>query len=106
MRTLRVFCVMAVATAACKRDYIDLYPPDKTTPDLYQIDTNVPDARVTVYDGRGRVLSTQQSGESFKKLERDSIVEIEADGYYTYKGPVDGLERVGKKSWFVRLERR
>jgi hypothetical protein len=78
----------------------------KTEPDLYQIECNVPYAKVEVYSSGGTLLSTQNAGESFARLDSNSTVKVSADGYYTYDGPVDQLEVVGKKSWFVTLRKK
>lgn len=106
MRGVLVLAVLAAALAGCRKDYVDVYPPWKKSPDLYQIDTNAPYARVTVYDDDGRVLGSHLAGETFDELDEDGIVEVTAEGYYPYKGPVSGMEVMGKKSWYVKLRRR
>jgi hypothetical protein len=78
----------------------------KTDPDIYRIDCNVPHADVFVYDDDGDLMGTYKAGEFFPELDDDGHVEVRADGYYAYSGPVSQLRIEGKKSWFVELKKR
>jgi hypothetical protein len=78
----------------------------KTEPDVYRIDCNVPYAKVFVYDRDGGLISTQMAGEFFPELDEKGHVEVKADGYYTFSGPVEQLRVEGQKSWYAELRRR
>jgi hypothetical protein len=78
----------------------------KTEPDNYRIDCNVPNAKVFVYDDDGKLLCTQMAGEFFEKFDDDGHVEVKADGYYTFSGPVSELRIDGQKSWYCELRKR
>jgi len=97
VRTLILLAGAAALAAGCKW---------KTNPDTYRIDCNVPYAKVFVYDRDGELLSTQNAGEFFPDFDEKGQVEVKADGYYTYAGPVSQLQIHGKKSWYVELRRR
>lgn len=78
----------------------------KTEPDNYRIDCNVPNAKVFVYDDDGKLLCTQMAGEFFEKFDDDGHVEVKADGYITFSGPVSQLRIDGQKSWYCELRKR
>ena len=78
----------------------------KTEPDNYRIDCNVPNAKVFVYDDDGELLSTQMAGEFFEKFDDDGHVEVKAEGYSTFSGPVSQLRIDGQKSWYCELHKR
>lgn len=78
----------------------------KTEPDNYRIDCNVPNAKVFVYDDDGKLLCTQMAGEFFEKFDDDGHVEVKAEGYYTFSGPVSQLRIDGQKSWYCELRKR
>lgn len=78
----------------------------KKEPDNYRIDCNVPYATVFVYDDDGKLLSTQKAGEFFEKFDDDGHVEVKADGYYTFSGPVSQLRIDGQNSWYCELRKR
>jgi hypothetical protein len=101
MRRFLVLGLLAVVAAGCKNTR-----KWKTTPDLYQIGCNVPNARVRVYDGNKKLLSECKAGETFSKFDEDGTVRVTADGYYEFDGPVSQLEYVAKKSWYARLRRK
>lgn len=78
----------------------------KKEPDVYRIDCNVPNAKVFVYDDGGALLTQQGAGEYFEKFDEDGHVEVKAEGYYTYSGPVTQLRVDGQKSWYCELRKR
>ena len=78
----------------------------KTDPDNYRIDCNVPNAKVFVYDEDNELLCTQMAGEFFEKFDDDGHVEVKADGYVTFSGPVSELRIDGRKSWYCELRKR
>jgi len=78
----------------------------KKEPDNYRIDCNVPYAKVFVYDEDGELLCTQMAGEFFEKFDEDGHVDVKADGYYTFSGPVSQLRLDGQQSWYCELKRR
>jgi hypothetical protein len=78
----------------------------KKEPDTYRIDCNVPYAKVFVYDHHGELLCTQAAGEYFEKFDDEGHVDVKADGYYTYSGPVSQLRILGQKSWYCELRKR
>jgi hypothetical protein len=78
----------------------------KKEPDTYRIDCNVPYAKVIVYDDDGRILCQQKAGEFFEQFDEDGHVEVKAEGYYTFSGPVSQLRVDGQKSWYCELRKR
>jgi hypothetical protein len=78
----------------------------KTEPDNYRIDCNVPNAKVFVYDDDGKLLCTQMAGEFFEKFDDDGHVEVKAEGYHAFSGPVSQLRIDGQKSWYCELRKR
>ena len=100
-RTLLAVGLLALAASGCKNTR-----KWKTTPDLYQIDCNVPYARVLVFDDKRRLLSEHNAGETFSDFDEDGTVRVTAEGYYAFDGPVTQLETIGKKSWYARLRKK
>ncbi len=78
----------------------------KKEPDTYRIDCNVPLAKVFVYDDDNELLCTHMAGEFFEKFDDDGHVEVKAEGYYTFSGPVSELKINGQKSWYCELRKR
>jgi len=78
----------------------------KKEPDTYRIDCNVPHAKVYVYDDDNELLCKQAAGEFFEKFDEDGHVEVKAEGYTTFSGPVSELRLDGQKSWYCELKKR
>jgi hypothetical protein len=98
VRTLVLFAAAAALVAGCHSW--------KKEPDTYRIDCNVPYAKVFVYDDEGKLLCHQMAGEHFEKYDDDGHVEVKAEGYYTYSGPVTQLRSDGQQSWYCELRKR
>jgi hypothetical protein len=77
----------------------------KKEPDVYRIDCNVPYAKVFVYDEDKELLCEQKAGEYFEKFDEKGHVEVRAEGYLPYSGPVSGLRSDGQKSWYCELRK-